>query len=573
MKTIRRILWAIKLILSVILLSNNFSVPAQTISSIELSDSCFAKYNRLEINVSLSAAFHDPYKSSDIKVDVWIEDNSGLTIKLPCFYRDGNSKLSRWTGRFTPASAGNYSLVIHLDCQGKYIKSARKNFKVLPSDSNGFISKIDSSGYCFLFSSGKKFRGIGTNFGWEARNWEDQKYSYEYYLNALAANGGNIIRTWMCPWNLPLEWNKVEGKYKNDTATYNASAIEKTDIMFDIAEKNGIYVILTLDFHGALKTKPDYWGGNNYWISNPYNIANGGFCRNPRDFFTKPEAIAKYKDRLRYIIARWGYRTNLLAIEFWNEIDNAMADENIPADVVIKWHEEMSGWLKINDPYHHLLTTSLSHRKTPGLFKLKNLDFVQSHLYGITDNFFHFINDTSAKLSKAYVVGEFAFDWKTPSIDQLHNFDSEFHNGLWRATFAKTPILPLSWWWEYMNDNHVISQMKNVSSFIGEMLKSTAGKPQEIKLTGDERLETYCLLIDGKYFIWVRNKKNAIVPNPEIRIAYSGKGQYSALIYNTRNANPPVALQLIYKPSGLHLKLPDLKENEDLAIIATRMEQ
>ena len=495
------------------------------------------------------------------------------TIKLPCFYWEGNSKLSKWTARYTPAIEGNYSLVIHVDCQGKRVQSGRKNFKVLPSDLRGFINKIDTSGYYFLFSSGKKFRGIGTNFGWEARNWEDQKYRYEYYLKELSLAGGNMIRTWMCPWNLPLEWNKVEGRYKNDTATYNTLAIEKMDQMFEIAEKNGIYVMLVLDYHGALKTQPDYWGGNNYWLSNPYNVSNGGACRNTQDFFTQPEAIQKYKDRLRYILARWGYRTNLLAIEFWNEIDNAMADENIPTDAVISWHEEMADWLKKNDPYHHLITTSLSHRKNPGLFQLKSLDFVQSHLYGLTDNFCNFINDTTDKLKKAYVIGEFAYDWKTPVLEQLHHFDTEFHNGLWRATFARTPILPLSWWWEYLNDNHVLAQMKNISSFTDEMLKSISDKPEEIKLSGDERLETYCLLIDGKYFIWVKNKKNEVIQNPEISIAYSGKKHYEVLIYKTRNSNPPDTFQLKFKSSGLQLKLPDLKANEDLAIIAAQMEQ
>ena len=567
MKTFAHFAFTIKLLVSAFLISYSLSLPAQTITSITLSDSSVAKYCPMEITVYLTADFHDPYNSSDIKVDAWIEKNPDPAIKLPCFYKKGNSELSAWAARFTPTKEGNYSFVIHLDCKGKQLESIRKTFKVIPSDFNGFINNIDSSGYYFLFSSGKKFRGIGTNFGWEARNWEDQKYSYEYYLKELAKNGGNLIRTWMCPWNLPLEWNKVEGKYKNDSAAFNASAIEKTDRMFEIAEKNGIYILLVLDFHGALKTKPDYWGGNNYWLSNPYNVSNGGVCRNPQDFFTQPEAIQKYKDRLRYIIARWGYRTNLLAIEFWNEIDNAMADENIPSDLVIKWHDEMSEWMKINDPYHHLLTTSLSHRKNPGLFQIKNLDFVQSHLYGKTDNFFRFINDTIGKLKKAYVVGEFAYDWKAPAIEQLHNFDNEFHNGSWRALFSKTAILPLTWWWEYLNDNHVLDQLKNISSFSSEMLSSVDSKPEEIQLSGEERLEKYCVEIDGNYYMWIKNNKNEIITNAEVGFVYAGKKQYSAWVYNTRNSNPPGTLQLVFKPGTIQLKLPEFKENEDLAII------
>ena len=41
-------------------------------------------------------------------------------------------------------------------------------------------------------------------------------------------------------------------------------------------EQEGVYLQLTLDYHGMFATQPDYWGGNNYWPQNPYNAALGG---------------------------------------------------------------------------------------------------------------------------------------------------------------------------------------------------------------------------------------------------------------------------------------------------------
>lgn len=38
------------------------------------------------------------------------------------------------------------------------------------------------------------------------------------------------------------------------------------------------------------------------------------------DFFTNAEAIADYKNRLRYLVARYAYSTSVFAWEFFNEV-------------------------------------------------------------------------------------------------------------------------------------------------------------------------------------------------------------------------------------------------------------
>ena len=72
----------------------------------------------------------------------------------------------------------------------------------------------------------------------------------------------------------------------------------------------------TFNNHGQVST-----GVNPEWNDNPYNAANGGPATNTWDFFTNATAINLHKNRLRYIIARYGYAQSIQSWELFNEID------------------------------------------------------------------------------------------------------------------------------------------------------------------------------------------------------------------------------------------------------------
>jgi hypothetical protein len=78
------------------------------------------------------------------------------------------------------------------------------------------------------------------------------------------------------------------------------------------------------------------------WKISPYNKANGGPAATPTEFFTSKKAQLRYKDKLRYIIARWGYSTHIAAWELFNEIDNAAFTPKdsviIPFSAIVQWH-------------------------------------------------------------------------------------------------------------------------------------------------------------------------------------------------------------------------------------------
>ena len=269
------------------------------------------QYSRVDFVVMLKAVWLDPFASDDIKLDLELASPSGARILLPAYFERGESEAtSVWMARFTPREVGVYKGRFVLVKRGSELSSASVMFTVGPSSGRGFLQL--ASPWTLRFDNGEIFRGIGQNLGWEARALDDSRYfkdlhensryNYEYLLGTLSAHRGNFFRTWMCAWNLPLEWKTVRdtARYSNDSGHFNRSAIQRMDQLVDLAASTDTYFMLALDPHGSLLDAG--------WENNNYNARNGGPAKSPAEFFTSSEARIQYKDRLRYLIARWGFR-------------------------------------------------------------------------------------------------------------------------------------------------------------------------------------------------------------------------------------------------------------------------
>ena len=151
---------------------------------------------------------------------------------------------------------------------------------------------------------------------------------------------------------------------------------------------------------------------NNFWKLNPYAELNGGPCTKPNDFFTDARARATYQKRLRYLVGRYGYSPQLLAWQFFNEIDNVFGALN--GDDVIAWHREMGRWLHAHDPYGHLVTTSLTGgSERPEMWSLPELDFSMYHSYAepAPGKGAAWVGETFVKrYGKPVMIGEFGID-------------------------------------------------------------------------------------------------------------------------------------------------------------------
>ena len=338
------------------------AVAATGIESVTRLTAAPALYERVDFVITLTGQWEDPYRSAEAQLDLELVAPSGRAVKVPSYFERGASgATSVWHTRFAPARNRHLPRPLRFPEPRSRTESAPFDFTVAPSAAKGFLHLANA--WTFRFDNGAPFRGIGENLCWESRSFDDshhfkslhenQRYNYEYLVGMLAANGGTFFRTWMCQWNLPLEWKQVTDtvRYTDDPGHFNASAIQRLDQLVELAAMTDTYFMLALDPHGSLL--------GSGWAANPYNRQERRACGHAGGILHPPAARAQYQDRLRYLVARWGYSPHLAIWEFFNEMDNAMYGQKparIPDEVVTAWHTEMSAYLRALDPvrpHHH----------------------------------------------------------------------------------------------------------------------------------------------------------------------------------------------------------------------------
>src|SRR5688572_7062821 len=238
-----------------------------------------ALYERVDFVITLTGEWADPHRSAEARLDLELVAPSGRAVIVPSYFERGASgSTSVWQTRFAPQETGTYRGRYVFLNHGQRIESTPLDFTVATSAAKGFLHLANA--WTFRFDNGTPFRGIGENLCWESRSFDDsrhfkslhenQRYNYEYLVGTLAANGGTFFRTWMCQWNLPLEWKQVTDtvRYTDDPGHFNASAIQRLDQLVELAAMTDTYFMLALDPHGSLL--------GSGWEANPYNRKNGG---------------------------------------------------------------------------------------------------------------------------------------------------------------------------------------------------------------------------------------------------------------------------------------------------------
>lgn len=431
------------------------------------------QYSRADFQADIAASFTHPFDQREIAVDMLLTSPSGQPVVLPAYFESGDTSHSIWKARFSARESGRYQYAFRLTKDGSVTAtSAAQAFVATASDGDGILHA--NNDWTLITDSGRPFRGVGENVGWESRTWEDPIYTYDLFLPELARDGANFFRTWSGAWNLPLEWRRVVDtkRYTDTTAYFNPGGVLRLDQLAELSEALHLRFMLTLDEHGGFLPSA-------YWSTNPYNAVNGGPCATPADFFVNPEARARYKNRLRYIVARWGCYASVGAWEFFNEVDNAAFDgpAQIPAADITAWHAEMSRYLRSIDPYRHLITTSVSWRDVAGLYDVPDIDFNQRHTYNATATIPAVINRYLTAHAKPFVDGEFSYDWDWNHVVPANGpaFDYDFKYGMWYGLFSPTPIVPMSWWWEFFHERGMIPYLAGVRLISDRMLAAGNG--------------------------------------------------------------------------------------------------
>ena len=202
---------------------------------------------------------------------------------------------------------------------------------------------------------------------------------------------------------------------------------------------------------------------NSNWSDNPYNVVNGGFLNTSEDFFYNPQAKELTKKLLRYIVARWGYSSNLFAWELFNEVQFTGKFPNQSAiwrSEVIKWHDEMGRYIKTVDPFKHIVTTSADDNQLRSMDGLEGLDNVQYHTYNnnildeLTSKDASFLSNLS---TKSIICGEYGTN---------NNADVPFEtqrHAVWTGISSQVPHI--MWLWDNYTDAAWSTLFKQPAAF------------------------------------------------------------------------------------------------------------
>jgi len=419
-------------------------------------------WQRVEFKITGVPVVANPFDPAIIRVEGVFVSPAGQTNSVPAFWYQGYQRrlsggrevlstvgAAEWRLRFTPLLSGDYTLTVAVLTNGLPCESpATTNFTAAGSTParSGYV-RTDASKQYFETSAGQALPLIGANVGWHGARGT---YDYDDWFSAMQAAGENYARLWMCPWAFGIETDA------NSLNRYRLDRAWQLDYVLELAEQRGLYLELCLDYHGMFAVEPDYWGGNNYWPSNPYGITNGGPCATPNAFFTNTTARTTYAKRLRYLVARYGYSPNVLAWQFFNEIDNVYSLLN--ANDVAAWHEAMGDWMRTNDPFGHLLTTSFTYAEPhPEMWSLPQIDYICAHSYGPARPAAT-LSSTAKTLRQQYgkpvLIDEYGTSWQgwNRTADP---YLRGFRQGIWGGALGGSAGTAMSWWWENIHNENV----------------------------------------------------------------------------------------------------------------------
>jgi hypothetical protein len=195
--------------------------------------------------------------------------------------------------------------------------------------------------------------------------------------------------------------------------------------------------------------------------------------------------------------------------EFFNEIDHVIHDGKpgpIPDAVITAWHAEMSEYLRALDPHRRPITTSISHREVAGLNAVPGLDLNQRHIYRATASIPATLRRQLAADGKPYVIGEYGYEWDwTKDFNAFAGeMDQDFKQGLWLGLFSPTPILPLSWWWEFFDERNLTAYFGRVRLIHERMLTAGQGEFSEVAAHAGP-LRTLALRCGTTIFVYIHN--------------------------------------------------------------------
>ena len=574
---------------------------------------------KFEVAFRLSKTFANPFDPEEADLLGHFTAPSGAKTAVPAFFyqdyerhlADGREILTPkglpcWLLRFTPTEPGQHIFSVTLN--GQPLAALKdQTFLAIASTQPGFVRRSKADPRYFELSTGQFFYPIGMNLRSPSDNRKPYSYDfdlpegkgtyvYDDYYKRLADAGMNWARIWQCPWWCGLEWTRQWPGFQG-LGRYNLEGAWRFDYLLDQAAARGIYIDACLTNHGQITVEHDI---DRQWDSNPLNAAvgEGGPLERAADFYTNPLAAKLFRQRLRYIVARWGYSPHLMAwalfseMEFteayWRDAGGRGDDEGtVRCPVVANWVGDMAAYLKRIDPFGHLVTTHFSHPwRGYDVWSRRELDFVQSNAYSafkqlggdwsdqtsgnVPRAIDSYLSDYMARYGRPVLVAEYGGHWMRNPAEKL---DAELHAGTWASVTSDLAGATGFWWWLHVHYTDKYAHYRAAVRYMagedrrGQDLRQT---DLYVQAAGGE-LRARGLKGPRHAYVWVYHPRVCrtledvpAVAGARLSLPAMAAGRYAVEFWDTYKGVVTSRVELESKGGALRIELPTVQN--DLAL-------
>ncbi|WP_239021041.1 glycoside hydrolase 5 family protein [Pontibacter arcticus] len=451
----------------------------------------------------------------------------------------------------------------------------------------------------FITESGENWTPIGQN---DAITWPDFEGLFrrknlaqvEGHLAWLAGKGVTCLR-------LMLEYAQHDHSYfERPAGNFSPNMVQLWDDLFKLCAKYNMRILLT--------PFDTFWMWIR-WKHHPYNAKNGGPCKKRSGWLFCPNTMEAVKNRLTFVVERWGGSGVLFGWDLWNEIHPAYAggrtDNFFEVIQELSQHVrtlEMSLYGKSHPQTVSLFGPVLDEHPTVAdvIFRHPMLDFASTHFYDAAS-----INKPKETVLSAICTGKLVRE----AINHLQGnrpfFDSE--HGPIQVYKTKQKMLPeafddeyfrhIQWAhlaaggagggmrWPYRQPHTLTHGMREAQKSMAGFIELIDWKNfrrknlnEEVKLNSDS-FAAFACADDKQAILWLLRKdatpKNKGLINPDatpiaVSVTVPGMmaGDFKVTLWNTLQDYPVKSSTISHLEGGdLILDLGEVKA--DIAVALT----
>ncbi|MBS3761741.1 MAG: DUF5060 domain-containing protein [Planctomycetes bacterium] len=470
------------------------------------------QFEKFELSFNLARTYSNPFDPQEVKVYGEFRHPIGRVDRMPAFFYQGYLRRmekgaeeltpmgrSQWKIRFTPIYPGRYRYwVIVKDNYSGTLRTEAREFECLESDHPGFIKISSKDPFFFEYTNGDFYFPIGHNIAAvhdaRARSLQvnipasEGTYAYDRMLSKMSKAGENWGRIWMSPWSFEIEWTKAYNTHYRGLGQYNLVNAWRLDHVLRMAEENNIYILLLFTAHGEIGTyESDFIGhdkehaqGSPYWSGRDGSRIDGGYAGDdphpgyhgpidhPRQIYTNKEALEKYKQRARYIVARWGYSPAIMAWEILNEADLAKFYQNVRfGQRGARFVEKVARHIRRIDQGRHLITSGCFYYRQPWAsptLRLDILDFNTGHVFNgqLERRLVADVKYMQGTYNKIFLPTEAGL---TPFAQDAETTSLAIHRTLWCSYMTPTAGTAAPWWWVLIDRRNLYPRFEALSKY------------------------------------------------------------------------------------------------------------